>query len=275
MSMVMARPLRIEFADAIYHVTNRGNGRGAIVSDDRDRERWMRDRGSGGGSLSVAGVLFCPDGQSLSSFFLQTPEPNLSRGMQEINGSYAAYFNLSGTVGRASLPGPLQGGGGGGPRPLGRPEPVRASEPGTGGVGPAAGGMVLEQLSRLSARKRGVRWVVWAGARGVRRGHGRGTATVRGVRRGRAERGIAFPPFGAAHGLILGSGQFVERIQRCSPAVRPVPNFPSWPELRNRPDLAQVVRVVQDHYQIDPSRWKPGRRVDDLRGRSPPISPAK
>jgi putative transposase len=35
----MARPLRIEFAGAIYHVMSRGNERGAIVRDDADRER--------------------------------------------------------------------------------------------------------------------------------------------------------------------------------------------------------------------------------------------
>ena len=37
----MARPLRIEYPDAIYDVTGRGNARAAIVADDRDRERWM------------------------------------------------------------------------------------------------------------------------------------------------------------------------------------------------------------------------------------------
>ena len=33
----MARPLRLEFPGAIYHVTARGNARQAIVLDDRDR----------------------------------------------------------------------------------------------------------------------------------------------------------------------------------------------------------------------------------------------
>ncbi|HEX8410102.1 MAG TPA: transposase, partial [Thermoanaerobaculia bacterium] len=35
----MARPLRIEFAGALYHVTSRGNERRAIFRSDRDR--WM------------------------------------------------------------------------------------------------------------------------------------------------------------------------------------------------------------------------------------------
>ena len=33
----MARPLRIEFPGAVYHVTSRGNARQDIVADDRDR----------------------------------------------------------------------------------------------------------------------------------------------------------------------------------------------------------------------------------------------
>ena len=33
----MARPLRIEFADAAYHVTSRGDRREAIYRDDEDR----------------------------------------------------------------------------------------------------------------------------------------------------------------------------------------------------------------------------------------------
>ena len=41
----MARPLRIEFAGAIYHVMSRGNERKPIVRDDADCEKrldWLR-----------------------------------------------------------------------------------------------------------------------------------------------------------------------------------------------------------------------------------------
>lgn len=37
----MARPLRIEFANALYHVTSRGDRREAIYEDDRDRFRFL------------------------------------------------------------------------------------------------------------------------------------------------------------------------------------------------------------------------------------------
>ncbi|NLY02567.1 MAG: addiction module toxin RelE, partial [Rhodopirellula sp.] len=41
----MARPLRIEFPGALYHVISRGNEKGPIVRDDADRQKrldWLR-----------------------------------------------------------------------------------------------------------------------------------------------------------------------------------------------------------------------------------------
>ena len=38
----MARPVRLQFGDALYHVTARGDRRGAIHADDVDRERLAR-----------------------------------------------------------------------------------------------------------------------------------------------------------------------------------------------------------------------------------------
>ena len=37
----MARPIRVEFEGAVYHVTARGNERKPIYRDDRDRERFL------------------------------------------------------------------------------------------------------------------------------------------------------------------------------------------------------------------------------------------
>lgn len=37
----MARPLRIEYPEAYYHVTSRGNERKAIFRDDTDREKFL------------------------------------------------------------------------------------------------------------------------------------------------------------------------------------------------------------------------------------------
>lgn len=38
----MARPLRIEFAGALYHVTSRGDRQEAVYEDDEDREVFLR-----------------------------------------------------------------------------------------------------------------------------------------------------------------------------------------------------------------------------------------
>ncbi len=37
----MARPIRIEFCGALYHVTSRGDRREAIYEDDEDRSRFL------------------------------------------------------------------------------------------------------------------------------------------------------------------------------------------------------------------------------------------
>ena len=37
----MARPIRVEFEGAVYHVTARGNERKPIYRDGRDRERFL------------------------------------------------------------------------------------------------------------------------------------------------------------------------------------------------------------------------------------------
>jgi REP element-mobilizing transposase RayT len=40
-SLAMARPLRIEYDGALYHVTSRGNDRKAIFKDESDRELFL------------------------------------------------------------------------------------------------------------------------------------------------------------------------------------------------------------------------------------------
>jgi REP element-mobilizing transposase RayT len=88
----MARSLRIEFAGALYHVTSRGNERRPIFRANRDREMF----------LSFLGAATRRFGWSVTAWVLmtnhfhlvvQTPQPNLSRGMQWLNGTYAAWFN--------------------------------------------------------------------------------------------------------------------------------------------------------------------------------------
>ncbi|GAB4491224.1 MAG: hypothetical protein OHK006_24930 [Thermodesulfovibrionales bacterium] len=57
----MARPIRIEYDGAVYHVTSRGNARKPIFEEDADR--------------------------------IETPDANLSKGMRQLDGLYTQSFN--------------------------------------------------------------------------------------------------------------------------------------------------------------------------------------
>jgi REP element-mobilizing transposase RayT len=87
----MARPLRIEFSNAIYHVMARGNGRQAIFHIDDDYQR-MTD--------GLAKTVSRTDWQVLAYVWMpnhihllvRTPKPNLSRGMQYLLSGYANWY---------------------------------------------------------------------------------------------------------------------------------------------------------------------------------------
>jgi REP element-mobilizing transposase RayT len=88
----MARPLRLEFPGAVYHVTARGHERTPIFRDDADRERFLallsavrRDFG-----WEIHGYCLMANHYHL---LLETPRGDLSRGMKTLNGRYAQSFN--------------------------------------------------------------------------------------------------------------------------------------------------------------------------------------
>jgi putative transposase len=39
----MTRPLRIEYAGAVYHITSRGNEKKAVFKDDQDRINFLKN----------------------------------------------------------------------------------------------------------------------------------------------------------------------------------------------------------------------------------------
>ena len=88
----MARPLRLSFPGAVYHVTSRGNARQDIVADDRDRSQWLSllahvvDRY---GWLCHAYCLM----DNHYHLVIETPKPNLSIGMRQLNGRYTQAYN--------------------------------------------------------------------------------------------------------------------------------------------------------------------------------------
>jgi putative transposase len=88
----MARPLRIEFAGALYHVTSRGDERRGIFLDDADRSAFLEildDVVSRFGWLCHAYCLM----SNHYHLLIETPDANLSRGMRHLNGVYTQRFN--------------------------------------------------------------------------------------------------------------------------------------------------------------------------------------
>lgn len=88
----MARPLRLEFPGALYHVTARGNGRQPIFVDDADRERFLAVLGSTAARYHVLCHAYCLMGNHYHAL-LETPEGNLSRAMRQLNGVYGQGFS--------------------------------------------------------------------------------------------------------------------------------------------------------------------------------------
>lgn len=84
----MARPPRIDFPDALYHVTARGNGRARIFFTDADRSRFL---GQLQDNVATAAVLLYAFVLMENHFHLlvRTPRANLSQFMQRLNTSYA------------------------------------------------------------------------------------------------------------------------------------------------------------------------------------------
>ena len=88
----MARPLRIEYPGAMYHVMARGNQGRAIFADDTDRLRFiqtLRDACEKTGWRIHAYVLM----NNHYHLLVETPESNLVFGMKWLQGTYTQRYN--------------------------------------------------------------------------------------------------------------------------------------------------------------------------------------
>jgi len=88
----MARPLRVEFEDAIYHLCTRGNARQRVFWDDRDRARFLELLQESRRRFEVAIFCFVLMGNHVH-LVAQTHRPNLSRWMHWLTVSYTVFFN--------------------------------------------------------------------------------------------------------------------------------------------------------------------------------------
>lgn len=97
----MARPLRIEYEGAWYHVMNRGAGRRRIFKTDTERRIFLALLGELNETFGVGIHAYClmPNHYHL---LLETPRANLSLAMRHLSGVYTQRMNR-----RASTDGPL------------------------------------------------------------------------------------------------------------------------------------------------------------------------
>ncbi len=88
----MARPLRIEYPNALYHVTSRGDRREDIFNDDSDRQQWLEIFGSVCHRMNWQCYAYCLMGNHYH-LVVETPQANLAKGMRQLNGVYTQKSN--------------------------------------------------------------------------------------------------------------------------------------------------------------------------------------
>ncbi len=88
----MARPLRIEYPNAVYHVTSRGNARNKIFLSEQDRENFLFVLGSVVKRFNWLCHAYCLMDNHYH-LMIETPDANLSRGMRQLNGVYTQKYN--------------------------------------------------------------------------------------------------------------------------------------------------------------------------------------
>ena len=100
----MARPLRVEYPGALYHVMNRGDRRQAIFRDDADRHLFLESLQTACEKTGWQIHAYC---LMPNHFHLipETPIANLVAGMKWLLGTYTIRFNR-----RHQLSGHLFGG---------------------------------------------------------------------------------------------------------------------------------------------------------------------
>jgi len=89
----MARPLRIAYPGAFYHVTSRGNEQKDVFKSQRDREKFLDYLATATERYGAVIHVYC----LMSNHYhllLETPAGNLSQIMRHINGAYTTYFNI-------------------------------------------------------------------------------------------------------------------------------------------------------------------------------------
>ena len=258
----MARPLRVEYPGAIYHVMCRGNVRQRIFHDEADHQRLIDGLAQTVGRFGwdLFSFVLMPNHVHL---FFRTPQPNLSRGMQYLASGYANWFAKKHRRPGHLLQGRFKS-------QLIEDESYFWSVSRYIHLNPVRGKSPLVAHPRdwrwssyagYASRRARVDWVsydfmyaAWQGGMG---GSDPETAYRRYV-----ERGLTTPPENpfreAAQGWLLGSTDFVDRIRA---KVGQVGHHDERPAARRLAavDLVRIQSAVAVYYQVDPRTFRERR----------------
>lgn len=88
----MARPLRIEYESAFYHITSRGNERREIFKEDSDYKEFIRilENNITKFEIEIHSFILMKNHYHL---LIQTKKANLRNFMHNLNTAYTIYFN--------------------------------------------------------------------------------------------------------------------------------------------------------------------------------------
>lgn len=89
----MARPIRVQYPGALYHVIARGNAKQLVYLDDRDRTAFLRWLGDAVENHNLIIHAYCLMDNHYH-LLVETPDGNLSAAMRDLNGNYSQWFNI-------------------------------------------------------------------------------------------------------------------------------------------------------------------------------------
>jgi len=248
----MARALRIDIPDGVYHVMSRGLDRRAIVRDDQDRQTWteLLGRTAERRHWSVFAWALLDNHFHV---FLRTPHADLSAGMHDLNAGYVTRFNW-----RHRRSGPLL---------QGRFRGVLVEEghhywelsryihlnPVRAGLVPAPEAYAWGSCRFYFRSRSAPSWLAWEEILGE---HGWTLRTARRRYREFLQEGISLPPqspFGdTVASTLLGSSGFVNRMKVWLHDRLPDADVPAARELRHEVSVEQVEAAVCKAYGVSP-----------------------
>jgi putative transposase len=235
-----------------------------ICADDADRDRWLDILGRAaerfGWRVFAYSLL-----DNHYHLFLRAPEGGLAAGMRQLNGDYAGYFNR-----RHERLGPLM---------QGRYKSVLVENSGHWlelsryvHINPVRAGLCERpeqwRWSSYIGYHRPARRPDWLDCAAVLAEFGRDEAKARRAYRDYMAEGLGKkldnPISKAAHGLVLGSDEFVKKVRKLLAGRGNDEEIPQIGRLGRGADLEALVERVCRRMKTDRASWRPGRRSDDL-----------